>query len=547
MGYNKGKIPRIKMASIDHLKTNKSFCTKAWTGLSITPAGACNPCCLFETPIIDKNSKPLRIDQNNIEAIYNGQFMLEVRQKMLKGEEVVGCRQCYQIEEIGGRSMRMEANETQAEIILDYQRTDKLIPKTLDLKINNKCNLKCRMCQPRDSHLLEKEFFEISQEMKEFDNYSNANQLDPDLGIPLKEIKPWEDSECFKESLEKIFANGLTKITAVGGEPFLMDKLFEILDSCLDREIASEISVGVTTNLMFVPQEKIQKYLNAFEMFLFNISLDATGKELNYIRYPSNFEKIVKNFKEIYQDSPKVKFQFSPTYQVYNVLYLTDILEFVESLMDEGYKFTENAVNITFLSFPEHLNPRILPENIRNEAKKKLRTFLVKSKYLKNLPLVLQKLVYIIELLENETLNDSDKMLSEFLFYTEILDKKRGQRIQDYVPELDQLLRKNNIVSKAPSRPYYKIREDGWALAADGKIEEAIHKFENSLELSHDKYLDYREMGWMHHKLGKLEKSFHCYKKGIELNPDDPYLQEGYNKLKGNFKRKVLKLLRPFS
>ena len=222
------------------MPASKTFCVKAFGGISVTPSGACAPCCLFERMISDEKGQPFKIWQVDIEKSNNSEFMREVRRKMLAGEAVDPCRQCYQVEAHGGVSLRMQANST------DYEMPDVLDPDfiypalSLDLKLNNRCNLKCRMCQPRDSHLVYNEFEKISKTMPEFQFYSNANLTDPDLEIPLDQIPEWSNSEDFFEKLDRMLST-IRKIAIVGGEPLLLDEVYRLIDLCVERGFASNI------------------------------------------------------------------------------------------------------------------------------------------------------------------------------------------------------------------------------------------------------------------------------------------------------------------
>ena len=84
------------------LKTKKYFCTKAFGGLSISPAGSLAPCCLFEKAISREDGTPYSIWEDSLEDAYNSSFMQQFREKMLRDEPEEACRQCYQVEAHGG-------------------------------------------------------------------------------------------------------------------------------------------------------------------------------------------------------------------------------------------------------------------------------------------------------------------------------------------------------------------------------------------------------------------------------------------------------------
>jgi MoaA/NifB/PqqE/SkfB family radical SAM enzyme len=517
-----------KQYTIEELREDKVFCTKAWGGLSISPSGSAFPCCLFEKPIADEKGQPYKVWETDIKEIYNSGFMKDVRKKMLCGESVDACKQCYQSETYGGDSLRIISNHESYEKLPSYKLEEDLSPVSIDLKLNNKCNLKCRMCQPRDSHLVQNEFQKIIDKDSSFASYSNANMFDPDLKIPLSEIPSWEESEIFLRSLKSILG-AVKKISMVGGEPLIMNQFYEILDLCISEGRAKDIYVAVTTNLMYAPKEKLDIYLESFHSFLFNISLDAVGEELNYIRFPSTIEKVEANFKKIYREDAKglINFQFTPTVQVYNAMYIHKVYEFVDRLLEEGYKFSPRSVHLTYLTFPMHLNIRILPEKIRKISIKRLKSFLLTSKHLVNNPYVIKNYMQLIKILANDYHEEQDRYLSEFLYYTYALDKERNQQMKNSLPDLYNALADLGVASKKPAPNFHSLRDKGWKHAQSKEFIEAISYFEEAVEYSDEKYIDYREIGWMKLEMKDFEGALNAYESAYELKIDDENIVKG--------------------
>lgn len=504
----------------------KHFCIKAFSGLSISPSGSLAPCCLFEKTITRNDGTPFSIWKDDLAEVYNSQFMQTFREKMLRDEAVDACRQCYQVEAHGGYSMRIQCNSLHSEHPKNLQLVDQ-VPVTLDLKLNNKCNLKCRMCQPRDSHQIYDEFRRIQDQDPSFKFYSNTDLIDPDLQIPLEDVPNWAELPQFKETFRAMLP-GLKKISLVGGEPLLLDELYDTLEICVEENRASQIGLVITSNFMHVPVDRLAPILNEFENVLFNISLDAVGAELNYIRFPSNFDRIIQNFKKLYDVSTfeRVQFQFSPTIQIYNILYVDDVYYCVEQLIKDGYKFKGTPVHVTFLEFPTQLNIRILPDETRRLAIQKLQAVAERCPLLMRLPLVKRNLLQVIDILEKEVSPKRDTLLREFMYYSNAIDRQRGQRMQDFLPELHQSL--GGIQPTPPQVPYYRRREQGWELAKAGKLAEAISCFELTVKESPDPYIDHREMAWMRFVLQDYAGALQDYKMGLQLEPTDPYLAKGY-------------------
>ena len=529
-----------KKQDYDSLCQNASFCTLAWTGLSISPVGAMSPCCLFEKSIRESDDKIYRIYKDSVEEAYNSPFMTDVRSKMLKGEKVDACKQCYINEAHGGISLRKRANNEHWEQTDDYSLEGPHTPSSLDLKLNNKCNLKCRMCQPRDSHLIHTEFKKVMEADESFENFQNTRMIDPEFQIDLDEITDWEDEKEFIQKYTNLLPH-IKKISIVGGEPLLINAVYKVLDLAVALGFAKNIFIVITTNFMSIRAEKIKRYYPHFAKILFNISMDATGKELEYIRYPSKEEKIISNLRELYnakEVNESVFFMFALTTQAYNALYLTDIFKMIEDLESEGFKFEEPSLSFTHLTYPEHLSIRILPQNVRSLALDKLKAFTTSSSLYKRSEIFQSGVDQIIGTLKNDFHPDSERLLTEFLYYTEALDKSRGQRMQDYLSELAKLMSESDIKARKPEANYFMLREQGWKLAEQKEYRQAIKKFMLSALKSDEKYIDYREMGWMYRELEDYDKSQDCFEKAFNINDKDYYTVKGYLSLNVFLKNK---------
>src|SRR6185295_13957665 len=103
----------------------------------------------------------LRIhDENGIETAWNSGYMKTLRLDMLEGRRPKPCERCYLYEDLGMRSHRQSQNAQHAEEIAQYvDSTDAdgaapLALRSIDLRIGNLCNLRCRMCSPQSSKAL---------------------------------------------------------------------------------------------------------------------------------------------------------------------------------------------------------------------------------------------------------------------------------------------------------------------------------------------------------------------------------------------------------
>ena len=135
----------------------------------------------------------------------------------------------------------------------------------------------------------------------------------------------------------------------------------------------------------------------------------------NYIRFPSNWEKIVENF-DILSRVRNVYPEIHCTVQMYNILYLHQFIEWAKPYNVKIY--------FNILNHPEELNIRVLPNHLKEEAEKRLQPYLN-----------LEKVSGIIKYMWAE---DWHERWPDLVKYTTTLDASRKENIKDVVPEVEK-------------------------------------------------------------------------------------------------------------
>ena len=129
---------------------------------------------------------------------------------------------------------------------------------------------------------------------------------------------------------------------------------------------------------------------------------------------------------------------FSPVIQIYNILNITDLLDYAEEVSNESGR----RIDISFLlnNYPKCLDIRNLPQNIRDVAIQKLETWSVTSKYFDADERNKQTVLGLIKALKEHYNDDSEEQMQVFKEYTLLLDSKRDQSIKESIPDLWELL-----------------------------------------------------------------------------------------------------------
>lgn len=510
---------------------SKTFCVKAWKELAISPTGTYTPCCIYEKVLLDSNGIPFNAWTSNVSEVWNSENIKDVRRRMLAGEEIDACKQCYKVEAYGGVSNRQDANN-KIRLSDEFGIEEKQLPNHIDLKLTNKCNLACRMCQPKDSNRITNEFTKIIKENSEFEIFENSALEDPFMNLALVDIPAWEDSDHFLKEFTKTIPN-LDSMCFAGGEPLILKSFFKMTDLLSEKGRSKKMRITLTSNLTNFPEEKIKGLLNNFGQVLFNISIDAVGTEAMYVRYPTKWSTLKENILkliELTRDTNSIIY-FAPTVQVYNIINLHKVFEFIEDTVLTRMKHKDRFRDLCYLvnlTYPNHLNLNTLPPKAREISIVNLEDFVNNSKVLIQRESFLSNIKQIINILKNEYVDDIEMVQKNFLYYTEKLDESRMQRFQDFLPELYEAYKETGLKAEAPkpnfhyaARKLMSIRNKGWDFAKDNKLMEAIECFEKSLKTGLDPFIDLLELGWMKNATGKCEEAVSYYKKAIELKPND--------------------------
>ena len=253
--------------------------------------------------------------------------MREVRTKMLNGEKLPECQNCWDEEKYGKKSKRIRMNKKFFQIykhrLEEAQKNKGYVsesPAYLDLRLGNTCNLKCRTCNPGFSSSWSKELKKHETDL----NHKNALQIYQNDFRVSKDMTTWYKTDIFFNTVKEI-GKDLRLLYLSGGEPFLIKEHHVFLNYFLEQGFAKDIIVIINTNLTHLDQIFLEK-LTHFKSVELDVSIDAYGKKNDWIRFPSQFTKIEKNLRTILQLPENVKISINCTVSVYNVLYLSELI-----------------------------------------------------------------------------------------------------------------------------------------------------------------------------------------------------------------------------
>lgn len=377
-----------------------TFCILPFMHLATSASGNLRVCC-NSTPgenfILKEDGSPYKIYKDDIREAWNSDTYKTIRRQMLNSERPNMCVRCFREEDSGISSARQAWNQKWQEDKAYIEDTPFKI-KYIDLRLGNLCNLRCRMCNPYASNQWLKEWHLISDKLS-LEEHNRLKQMD----WPNNE-KMWENLIPLLDTVEEVYLTG--------GEPTIIKEQHKILDYLIENDIASRVRIKYNTNLTNIPEALVNKWVK-FQRVQLNCSIDAVGELDRYIRYPSDWDTIVKNFNML-SKAKNVYIEIHCTVQMYNILRLTKLINWAEP-----YNF---KIYFNILNHPDWLNIRVLPQPLKIRVEEKLKDYY-------HLPKVKGIVDYM-------NANDWSHLLDTFFDKTHQLDMSRTESLQSLIPEL---------------------------------------------------------------------------------------------------------------
>jgi hypothetical protein len=417
-----------------------SWCVLPWVHLFADEQGFMRPCCMaledLDMVNRDENGDPHVIySSEGIEKAWNSSFMTALRREMLDGQRPPACRRCFRDEDLGMRSHRQMSNEmfhdriAEALALTAPDGTSSLEHIcSVDLRLGNLCNLRCRMCSPVSSKALLREFADFYGLAKDHAKLVHLRQLD---WFSRQEV--WDIFETYVPQIERLhFA---------GGEPLLIPQMFDFLERVVAMGRASDMTLSYITNLTVLPPRIFDLWPH-FKNVSVTVSLDGFDEINTFIRYPSKWSTLDRNMKTLDAAAERLhcrnSLSFNVTVQVFNIFHLDILLEYVA----RSFRYFGRP-KLSMLYYPEHFSIRILPPEMKEQAAVRLRRFT--QRFANHWPArwqgdQLNDLLSTIDgVIDHMMSEDRSELLPAFRQWTQLQDRHRRKSALEVIPELAPL------------------------------------------------------------------------------------------------------------
>tara|TARA_B100000963_G_scaffold212504_1_gene185169 strand:- start:2036 stop:3112 length:1077 start_codon:yes stop_codon:yes gene_type:complete len=355
-----------------------NFCSRPFNELHIEENGNITPCCVMPSNRFFLGK--------GIQQYFFGKPLANLHEKFKHNHRAQECEYCWKAEDVNLKSHRI--NETARDGL-----------RQIHIRLNNVCNFKCRMCNPKFSSTWE-------VENRKHNYFVHDYSIQKDVFDYDKHLLPF--------IISAVKSMGLKFINISGGEPLITDANFKLLNTLIAND-ATEVVLAYSTNLsnLNYKNNDLFSLWDKFNAVKLEASCDGWGSSVEYSRTGFKMKTFLTNFMK----SLKYISRINCVVNIYSVW----SLPYIEKL---SAKFNKDIIYAPCF-LPDFLNPQRLLKEDKEEL----------LKIYSNYPRLLK--VY-----EDYIAKDLPP-LKEMVDYNLLLDKHRGTDFFSVFPQY----RKYNDIS----------------------------------------------------------------------------------------------------
>ena len=378
-------------------------CILPWIHMYGSLQGTFYNCCHVEF----NASNPIILGDHNqkLSDIWNGEKLKQVRKDFLKGRPPKECVEvCYRVEGKGGNSNRLQVNKRFSDKakVQNLTKPDGSLesyPSYIDIRFGNLCNFKCRMCGPGASSSWYKDAIN-PRSGGIIDYFSNNVQL-------------WEELPTFLPYIEDVYF--------AGGEPFVQDGHYKLLDLMIESGYSSKISLQYNTNLSYSNYKKhdLKELWSSFKSVSVWPSIEGWQERAEYSRKGLVWADFVKNADHF----DNYITTFSSVISIFSIYTMPELIMWVKKQGKSYYG--------SLLQAPPYYDITCLPKESKSMINKKYKNFITKAESVLSNDDITQMLSWLKYM---NSMDNTDR-LEKFKEEQERLDQLRDESFVDTFPE----------------------------------------------------------------------------------------------------------------
>jgi len=399
---------------------HEKFCVLPWVSLETSPIGTVRPCCLADDELVDNNGDKFNLATASFSGIQNSNGMQKLRQEFINGQQPQTCRKCWREERAGRTSKRMHTLDRLKHMLPNEEWTADAKPLMfLDLKLGNICNLKCRICGSWSSSTFATE--ELANLAPEDDKKTNHHYHMLRQGAwPRENQQFWNEIATVSDQIQYI--------EFTGGEPFMIQEHFDMLQGLVDRGIAGNIEIHYNTNGTQWP-EHAEAIWQHFKIVEIAFSIDDVGPRFEYQRSNAVWREVVENmakFRDLRTRHSNIRLQICCTINVFNVYYLEEVANWI---VQQGMDF----IYWNMMHDAYYFSISSLPDRAKQAITLRLQSAQVPDR-------VKEEFARVIDFMNNGVSLDGFQLRRELAN----LDRRREQNLAVVEPEFAELINYTN-------------------------------------------------------------------------------------------------------
>lgn len=298
-----------------------------WISIETSPIGTARPCCLARDEITKIDGNKFDLNKDNLETIYQSEYMQNLRKQFRDGEKPETCKLCWDEEAAGRTSKRINSRIRLKELYskVDWENDNPDQLWFLDLKLGNICNLKCRICGSWSSSKWAAE--ELDYMPRDFNKK---------MHIAYRWLKqgawPQNPDTNFWSNLKTLIPN-IKYLEFTGGEPWLIQEHIDLLNYAVEQGYSKNIDIHYNTNATQLPKDLVSLWKD-FGRVDIAFSIDNIEKRFEYERHGAKWQEanqIIDAIHELQKTYKNITTQLCFTVNIQNVFYIDELLSWAET------------------------------------------------------------------------------------------------------------------------------------------------------------------------------------------------------------------------
>ena len=430
---NKSFLNKLKVTDPSQVGPNMdTFCVAPFIHQSTKTDGSIKACCRAKGRIASVKQFDFKdAEGTTLSDAWNWRKIRQLRLDLYNGIRNEMCKVCWDHEDANVESMRLSMNSNfhrlkdarrRAELAIKENGTLHEKPTWFEFKLNNNCNLKCRMCSPVDSSSWFKDHKLVKHIKSNFgDTYPEYVKA---LGLEDKALLNLYNEDNFWQEIDSWIDQG-DRFQFAGGEPLYDKDHYRVLEALKESgKDLSKVELDYATNLSVLKTKNhnVLDYWKDYKLVTVGFSIDGPPGINEYIRGGSDINDIKNNVLKIRSKLDNVLLKAKFTTQALNVYYFPELVDWL-------YDIGITLIGVSFVSFPDHMDARIWNKEAKQEIferyEEKMNS-LPKDRFTAK-----RMLENVLNYVKNKDLYTEERW-NRFIEWNKILDKSRNESYTNF-------------------------------------------------------------------------------------------------------------------